>query len=83
MGTQDNNTKTNYVHPPYKEADNISKTDVRYEAPRIPTNQYDVELFKLRMEQLDRDKPFRIAQYAGVFGIGIAAIAFLYWSLKS
>lgn len=66
-----------FQHPPYKTAENISKTDVKYEAPRTPTNEYDVELYRLKMEQLNRDKPFRIAEYTGVFGLAIAGVIFL------
>lgn len=64
-----------YKHPPYKNAENISKTDVRYEAPKTPTNQYDVELYKLKMEQMQRDKFFRIADTCGIYGLAIFGCA--------
>lgn len=73
-----------FQHPPYKNADNISKTDVRYEAPKTPTNEYDVEMYKLKMQQYQNERGFRIAEYVGVATLLAGMLGLVtYMALKS
>ena len=79
MAKLDLNEQNTFKHPAFKEAENKSVTDVRYEAPRPATNEYDVELYKLQLEQWRENKPLR---YIGTIGtIGILGV-FGIWLLK-
>lgn len=64
-----NNNPAQFQHPSYKEAETVSKTEVIYQAPKVPTNEYDVELFKLQMIENDKERPMKNAISIGVLGI--------------
>lgn len=72
------NNPTQFQHPSYKEAETVSKTEVIYQAPKVPSNEYDVELYKLQMIENDKERPMKNVLSIGALGIAtVAAIGIL------
>lgn len=77
MSIKENNMST-FKHPSFQEAGQKAVTEVKYEAPRPETNQYDVQIHQMELEQWKENAPLRwITTVGGIVLGGAAIIGFL------
>lgn len=77
------NNITNFKHPSFQEAGQKAVTEVKYEAPRPETNQYDVQIHQMDLEQWKENAPLRwITTIGGILIGGVGLIGLIKIVLK-
>lgn len=76
-------SENTFKHPSFQEAGQKSVTEVKYEAPRPVTNEYDVQIHQMDLEQWKLNAPLRWVSTIGFTLIGgMIGISILYAIFK-